>query len=264
MTAILSLKEEFVTWPTEEEKEAMKSRLALEGWPDCIGIIDGTHVGLETRPTKYHDCYFNRKSFYSINVTIICDDRGRILYYYAGWPGTTHDNRVFKNCKVYKNFKEYFNKNEHLLGDSAYSNSRIMVQSFKKLKGNASLCEEKDFFNHKLASVRIHSEHCIGILKSRFPCMKSINVWIRQGNPEVKFLVDLVGACSVLHNILLQCNDEIPQSWYDQISKEINWDVNQSDCSSDNENDNDQYSVHDGIEMNLTQQHYERIINNYM
>jgi len=242
----------------------MKSRLALEGWPECIGIIDGTHVGLETKPTKHHNCYFNRKSFYSINVTIICDNRGRILYFYGGWPGTTHDNRVFKNSKVYKNFKDYFKKNEHLLGDSAYSNSRIMVQTFKKLKGMPSLSDEKEFFNYKVACVRIHSEHCIGILKSRFPCMKQINVWIHEGNSEVKNIVDLVGACAVLHNTLLQCNDEIQQSWYDRVSKEIEWDINQSDCSSDEEMSETAFNQHEGIEMNLTQKHFERIINNYM
>ena len=114
-----------------------------------------------------NSCYFNRKSFYSINVTIICDDRGRILYFYAGWPGTTHDNRVFKNSKVYKDWRKYFNRNEHLLGDSAYSSCRIMVQTFKKHKGTAALSYEKEFFNTKIAKIRIKSEHCIGVLKGR-------------------------------------------------------------------------------------------------
>ena len=92
VNALLDIKDIFISWPNSEEKERMKARMALQGWPQCVGIIDGTHVGLESKPTNYHSCYFNRKSFYSINVTIICDDRGKILYFYAGWPGTTHDN----------------------------------------------------------------------------------------------------------------------------------------------------------------------------
>ena len=262
--ALVSLKDDFVYWPDENERDEMKARLSLQGWPDCVGIIDGTHVGLETKPLKYHECYFNRKSFYSINVTIVCDDRGKIIYFYAGWPGTTHDNRVFRNSDLYKNYKNYFRKNEHLLGDSAYSNSRIMVQSFKKTKGTTNLTYEKEFFNTKLASVRIKSEHCIGILKSRFPCLKTINVCICHGNPEVKFIVDLVGACSVLHNILLECNDQIPQTWYDKIAKEISWNINGSNHSSDNEIDDDSYEYDDDIEMDMREEHYKRIISNYI
>ena len=139
-----------------------------------------------------------------------------------------------------------------------------MVQSFKKNKGTTNLTYEKEFFNTKLASVRIKSEFCIGILKSRFPCLKMINVRIRHGNPEVKFIVDLVGACSVLHNILLECNDQIPQTWYDQMAKEISWNINGSDHSSDMENDDDSYVFDEDIEMDMREEHYQRIISNYI
>ena len=267
--ALNDLKDVFIQWPTNDEKNNMKARMAAEGWPDCIGIIDGTHIGLEWKPTKYHECYFNRKSFYSINITVICDDRGRILYFYAGWPGTTHDNRVFKNSKVYKEWRSYFNRNEHLIGDSAYSSCRIMVQTFKKHKGSSSLSYEKEFFNTKIAKVRIKSKHCIGILKGRFPSMKQINVWIHKGNPEVKQIVGLVTACSVLHNILLQCNDQIPQEWYDQLAKEIDWDINNSDCSSDEEfedpmNHLPSYQDHELLDIDMREKHYKRIVNNYI
>ena len=94
--------------------------------------------------------------------------------------------------------------------------------------------------------------------------MKEINVWICEGNPEVKYIVDLVGACSVLHNILLECNDEIPQSWYNTVAKEISWNINDSDHSSDDEDDNLSYTNDDEIDVEMREKHYERIVSNYI
>ena len=136
----------------------------------------------------------------------------------------------------------------------------------------AALPFEKEFFNTKIASLRIKSQHCIGILKSRFPCLKTINIWIHKGNPEVKNIVDIVGACSVLHNILLQCNDEIPQEWYDNVAKEINWNINDSDYSTDAEDGNTQgnneidnhYNHEETIDFDMRVPNYECIINNYI
>ena len=84
-----------------------------------------------------------------------------------------------------------------------------MVKSFKKMPGQQSLSNEQEFFNSKLPSPRVLSEHCIGILKNRFPVLKTINIRIR-GGEQLKEIMDLVEACSVLHNILLK-DDNIPQ-----------------------------------------------------
>ena len=68
---------------------------------------------------------------YALNVMIVCDDRKRIIFYNAGWPGSTHDNRVFRNSKLFYKRGQYFSHHECLLGDSAYSASPVMVQAFK-------------------------------------------------------------------------------------------------------------------------------------
>ena len=221
--ALLELKKENLSWPSEDEKKEIKDRLSLKGFRHCIGIIDGTLIRLIFRPEAYHECYFSRKSMYALNVMIICDDKNRITYYNAGWPGSTHDNRVFRNSKVFYNRGDFFSQNEYLLGDSAYSSSPVMVQAFKKQASAAALPPNHEFFNTCLAQVRISSEHCIGMLKGRFPCLKSNNIKIRDSPKEVKQLVDLIGACSVLHNLLINYEDDLPSSWYATISEEIDW-----------------------------------------
>ena len=161
---------------------------------------------------------------YSLNVMIVCDDQKRVIYYNAGWPGSTHDNRVFRNSKLFYDRGSYFSQKEYLLGDSAYSASPIMVQAFKKQAAEAELPPNNEFFNTCLAQVRIASEHCIGILKGRFMCLKRNNIKLKDSKAEVKELVDLVGACIVLHNLLKNYEEEdIPSSWYDNMNDDIDW-----------------------------------------
>ena len=232
--ALHEIKDSVVYWPDCQERKEMRDRLSAYGFRHIVGIIDGTLIGLNFRPEAFHECYFSRKSMYALNVMIVCDDRKRIIYYNAGWPGSTHDNRVFRNTDLYINRGKYFSHREYLLGDSAYSASAIMVQAFKKEVGQADLPANNKFFNTKLAQVRIASEHCIGILKGRFCCLKKNNIRVKKSVKEVKELVDLIGACVVMHNLLINYDDDIPLSWYEDIDDEIDWtmyDEEQEDIS---------------------------------
>ena len=222
--ALHEIKDEVVSWPDVNQRLEMRNRLAAYGFRHCVGIIDGSLVLLDFRPELYHECYYSRKSVYALNVMIVCDDQRRVTYYVAGWPGSTHDNRVFRNSNLFTNRGEFFSHHEYLLGDSAYSSSAIMVQSFKKDASAGQLEENKEFFNTCLAQVRISSEHCIGMLKGRFRCMKRCNIKLKKSKEEVKEVVDLIGACIILHNLLIKYDeDEIPDSWYLEMEDGIDW-----------------------------------------
>ena len=122
---------------------------------------------------------------------MVCDDKRRITYIHGPWPGSAHDNRIWRNCKVNVKKDEHFSEREYLLGDSAFSASPVMVQSFKKTPGQQPLSKEQEFFNRKLASPHFLSEYCIGILKNRFPVLKTINIRIG-GGEQLKEVMDLV------------------------------------------------------------------------
>jgi hypothetical protein len=188
---------------------------------------------------------------------IICNDRKRIMYYYTGWPGSTHDNRVWRNCKVFRDRMNYFDFGEYLLGDSAYSKSTIMVQAFKKHALTAELPGTKEFFNTMLAHVCISSEHCIGILnKGWFPCLKRKNIKLKDGEKEVKELVDLIGACTVLHNLLIDYDkNDIPSEWYNEIQNFIDWSLYDEEEESIPEIDKEGGDRRETV--------YHSIINNY-
>jgi len=55
-----------------------------------VGAIDGTLIRFS--PSRaIRDQYIDRKSGASINCTIVCDDKLRIRYMIAGYPGSVHD-----------------------------------------------------------------------------------------------------------------------------------------------------------------------------
>ena len=58
---------------------------------------------------------------------MIRDKKGRVIYVHGGWPGSTHDNRAWRNSKVFLNANDHFSDGEYLLGDSAYSACKYIV-----------------------------------------------------------------------------------------------------------------------------------------
>jgi hypothetical protein len=71
---------------------------------------------------------------------IINDDKRRILYFNAGWPGSTHDDRVFQNSRIV----------EYIIGDSTYGPQNFMISTYKKPVG-APLHPDNEVFNTKMA-----------------------------------------------------------------------------------------------------------------
>ena len=62
--------------------------------------MDGTLLPLVFEPLSDDAAdYHGRKFQYSLTVLVINDDKQRIRAYLAGYPGSTHDNRLWRNMK---------------------------------------------------------------------------------------------------------------------------------------------------------------------
>lgn len=216
VTALRSLKNQVVTWPDEEERKVISRRIFKEfGWPNCVGIADGTLFPLAFRPTSEDAAdYSGRKYAYSLNAMIISDDQRLIRMFLAGWPGSCHDDRVFKKLKLSLNPLRYFSPREYLLGDSAFTNNWFIVSAYRKPFGMV-LPRAHEYFNDKEKPVRAISEHTIGILKGRFPWLRSIRTIITDDPKSIKRILEYIDACIILHNLLVKRNDEIPDEWID-------------------------------------------------
>jgi DDE superfamily endonuclease len=94
------------------------------GFPHCCGIADGTLFPLAFEPqTEDAPDYSGRKYGYSLTTMVICDHRKRIIQYLAGFPGSAHDNRVFKATELSKRPASHLANNQYIVGDSAFENS---------------------------------------------------------------------------------------------------------------------------------------------
>ena len=201
--AILSMKDQVIQWPDAEEREEISRRFYVDYcFQDCVGVIDGTYIVLTHKPSWCGEDFYTRKSNYSVQALIICDDRSRILYSYTGWPGSCHDQRVWSNTPIYENPENYFSDSQYLLSDSAFTPSDYIVPSFKCAPG-LPLSANQEFFNNKVAKARIKIEHTNGLLKSRFPILKSLNICIKRDR-DVVHAIRIFTACCVIHNLILE------------------------------------------------------------
>lgn len=92
--------------------------------------------------------YSGQKYGYSLSTLIICDHKQRIRHYLAGFPGSVHDNRIWKATELYQTPNSYFLPREYCVGDSAFENDCFMVSAFKKPKDRA-IPEQHVKFNEK-------------------------------------------------------------------------------------------------------------------
>ncbi|KAK0155340.1 putative nuclease HARBI1 [Merluccius polli] len=105
------------------------------GLPNVMGCVDGTQIPI-TAPAENEADYVNRKSFHSINVQI-CDAAYIVTNVEAKWPGSVHDSRIYRECRLSTRFAR---------GKEAKALTRAQV------------------------------EMTLGILKSRFQCLQKLRV----------------------------------------------------------------------------------------
>jgi hypothetical protein len=89
--------------PRDPEFRVVHERLRGAQWypwfNDCNGAIDGTHVPVVVPPNKVPQ-YLSRHSYCSQNVMVVCDFDMRFTFVLAGWPGSVHDMRPFKDART--------------------------------------------------------------------------------------------------------------------------------------------------------------------
>ena len=219
--ALTNRRDEFIAWPDSMERKTIASRIRdLSGMPNCVGIIDGTLFPLAFSPqTIDAPNYKGRKHGYTLSSVIVCDDKRVIRYYNCGWPGSTHDNRIFRNTSLANNPHSHFDKNQYLIGDSAFVNRWFMVSAFTSPPGVPMDWNEMQF-NKALSKARVISEHTIGILKGRFAWLRSIRKVIKEDPKTLHEILCFIDATVVLHNFLMmqEGNDDLDDEWDEVVS----------------------------------------------
>lgn len=201
-----------------QEAEADKISKSFEkmtgGIPQIIGCIDGTHIPILPPEEGLKD-FINRKSWASIILQGIVDDRCLFRNISCKFPGSAHDANVFKNSAIFERAEQIWPKEKIgfngvdipyiLLGDPAYP---LLPWLMKNYPGSG-LTAERQSFNEHMNSGRIRVEMSFGKLKCRF------RILCKRSEVSYKFMPKVVAACCVLHN-LIELNKKsniISQQW---------------------------------------------------
>lgn len=216
IVAVISIMgKRYLAWPTENQRDIIKSEILEEyGFPSCVGFIDGSLIPLAYSPSWSHQDFYSRKGFYAISCQIVCDHNKRITHLHSGFAGGAHDMRVYNASTLYTKPSRHFQGNEYLLADSAYAASLTVLPVFKKPSGS-ELSRDLKHFNYRHAQARVNVENTIGMIKSRFQSLRGLRVPIRKRR-DVRYTNHWIKTCCVLHNFLLDNQDEPDEEWFDE------------------------------------------------
>ncbi|XWS68041.1 hypothetical protein CRYUN_Cryun04dG0056200 [Craigia yunnanensis] len=191
----------WVAFPSPEElKSVSLSFEQFTGLPNCCGVIGCTRFNIVNE---------NNGSIDSIAAQIVVDPSSRILSIIAGFKGDKRDSRVLQCSTLYKDIEEgrLLNSSlvlvngvaisQYLVGGGGYPLLPWLMVPFVDVVPGSS--ERK--FNVAHNTMRVSALKTVASLKN----------WGILNKPmqeEPKAAVAIIGACSILHNVLLMREDD--------------------------------------------------------
>lgn len=205
--AILSLKEEYLSWPGRSERKQIAED-PLNPIPGCIGLIDGTKTKLYFKTEAKAEQFFSNKSDYSVSAQTVINTNGDFVYFVSGFPGAMHDSTTYKACMLDAEHYRFFSQNEFLLGDKAYPLSDHLITPYKNRPSRRNqdgmdsngLTKQEAYYNKLVIDQRIAIENAFGRLKGRFPIFKEVRYRIRSHPDPEKRIATMKRICSELKN----------------------------------------------------------------
>lgn len=189
----------------DDIRTAQENWFQNRGFPSCFCAIDCTHVRIEKPKGIFGDDFINRKKFPSMNVQATCNSECVFTSVDAGWPGSVHDNRIFKNSDIYQLLLQ--RRDTVILGDEGYGITPFLMTPYKNPVTN-----EQKAYNKLHTNNRVIIEQCFGQLKRRFPIL-------RYG---IRLKMDIISpciiTCFVLHNVAKHLSDpEFEEEFEEEI-----------------------------------------------
>lgn len=158
-------------------------------FPGIVGAIDGTHVPIMNPGGEHAEVFRNRKRVFSFNCQGIVNHKRKFINFITGWPGSTHDNRIFNNSRICMEFE----RGRHqglLVGDSGYACRPFLMTP---LLNPITPAEQAYNASHILA--RNVVERSFGCWKKKFQCLS------RKLTLKLRNIPAVIVATVVLHNI---------------------------------------------------------------
>ncbi|CAM4718891.1 unnamed protein product [Lepidochelys kempii] len=75
------------------------------GFPNCGGVIDGTHIPI-LAPELQGSQYINRKGYFSMVLQALVNHNVRFTNVNVGCLGKVHDALIFRNAGLYEQLQQ--------------------------------------------------------------------------------------------------------------------------------------------------------------
>ena len=202
-----------VKWPEREELRKTLPACFRESFPKCCVIIDCFEVFIE-KPSDLMaraQTYSSYKSHNTVKVLVGITPQGTISFISKPWGGRVSDVYLTENCGLLKNL---------LPGDQVLADRGFTVQESVGLycaelkipaftRGKSQLEQKLVDQTREIATVRIHVERVIGLLRNKFTILQGIlpiKMIMKTDDGTCK-LTHILTICSALCNL---CNSVIP------------------------------------------------------
>nr|XP_023017934.1 protein ALP1-like [Leptinotarsa decemlineata] len=180
----------------EMENDAQKF-YRISRFPRVIDAIDCTLVRIDYVGGSVAEIFRSRKNFLALNVQTVSDANLRIKNIVARWPGSAHDETIFKNSIL----KNEFERDEYepyiLIRDSGYHLEPYLTTKLRRVMMNA-----ENLYNESIIRTRNVVERQYGVWKKQFPVL-SVGMRLK-----LNTIIAVIIATAVLHNMAIDWSDE--------------------------------------------------------
>ncbi|XP_028108998.1 uncharacterized protein LOC114307790 [Camellia sinensis] len=202
MRALCKLASTVIKPPNQDEfpTKILNDMRFFPWFKDCVDAIDGTLMDAWVSVSR-QNTFHGRKSTVSQNVLAACDFDMLFTFINSGWEGSAHDKAILVDSitRVDLQFPHPPNGKYYLV-DAGFTNMPGFLAPFRSQRYHLQEFHSrhysgpKELFNHRHLSLRNVIERTFGVLKKRFPILRSMPNYksTRQG--------PLVIACCVVHN----------------------------------------------------------------
>ncbi|XP_058038007.1 uncharacterized protein LOC131197673 [Ahaetulla prasina] len=183
------------------------------GFPNCAGVVGTSHMPILCPPHQASE-YVNTKGYYSMALQALVDHRGKFTHLSAGWPGKTHEAKIFNKSTLFTKGQEGTLFTPGSVEINGVSVPRVIIGGLAypllpwlMVPYTEGLDETKEVFNATLSRCQEPLEEAFSRLKGRWRCLTGRN------DCAVENLPRLISACCVLHNICEEKGEAYEEKW---------------------------------------------------
>jgi hypothetical protein len=170
-SAINSVYDAEVSWPSQEEREASYGLFSC--YHKAVGCLDGTHVRIDVPSNQKQDdeLYSGYKKYHTQNFLLICNAFGFIIFIAGPFPGSCNDRSCFISSVLMQPSSPLLAEGERLLTDGGFAGDGPLLYPYNKvdLDSADSVADKADMisWNEEIVLNRSIVEHCNHLVKDR-------------------------------------------------------------------------------------------------